>query len=95
MLDRGSVVERGREAAHATVTALARHGARALAAVYQASALWANVLVRRVFGVAGAAHRDHTRHGMRVAWPSGDWGSLPVEGGLAMPPDEKGRGLRP
>jgi propionyl-CoA carboxylase beta chain len=25
---------------------------------------------------------DHTRFRQRIAWPSGDWGSLPVEGGL-------------
>ena len=61
-----------------------RRGARALAAVYQASVPWASVLVRRVFGVAGAAHRPHHRYGFRVAWPSGDWGSLPVEGGLEV-----------
>ena len=61
-----------------------RHGARALAAVYQATVPWASVLVRRVFGVAGAAHRNHARHGFRVAWPSGDWGSLPIEGGLEV-----------
>ena len=61
-----------------------RHGARALAAVYQATVPWASVLVRRVFGVAGAAHRNHTRYGFRVAWPSGDWGSLPIEGGLEV-----------
>jgi propionyl-CoA carboxylase beta chain len=61
-----------------------RRGARALAAVYQASVPWASVLVRRAFGVAGAGHRNHTRHGFRVAWPSGDWGSLPIEGGLEV-----------
>jgi len=61
-----------------------RHGARALAAVYQSSVPWASVLIRRVFGVAGAAHRPHHRHTFRVAWPSGDWGSLPVEGGLEV-----------
>jgi acetyl-CoA carboxylase carboxyltransferase component len=61
-----------------------RHGARALAAVYQASVPWASVLIRRVFGVAGAGHRNHARHGFRVAWPSGDWGSLPIEGGLEV-----------
>jgi acetyl-CoA carboxylase carboxyltransferase component len=61
-----------------------RRGARALAAVYQARVPWASVLVRRVFGVAGAAHRNAARHGFRVAWPSGDWGSLPVEGGLEV-----------
>jgi acetyl-CoA carboxylase carboxyltransferase component len=61
-----------------------RRGARALAAVYQARVPWASVLVRRVFGVAGAGHRNHARGGFRVAWPSGDWGSLPVEGGLEV-----------
>ena len=61
-----------------------RHGARALAAVYQATVPWASVLVRRVFGVAGAGHRNHARHGFRAAWPSGDWGSLPIEGGLEV-----------
>ncbi|HET7531288.1 MAG TPA: carboxyl transferase domain-containing protein [Mycobacteriales bacterium] len=61
-----------------------RHGARALAAVYQSTVPWASVLIRRVFGVAGAAHRPHHRHTFRVAWPSGDWGSLPVEGGLEV-----------
>src|SRR3954451_6098310 len=61
-----------------------RHGARALAAVYQSSVPWASVLLRRVFGVAGAAHRPHHRHTFRIAWPSGDWGSLPIEGGLEV-----------
>jgi propionyl-CoA carboxylase beta chain len=61
-----------------------RHGGRALAAVYQSTVPWASVLVRRVFGVAGAAHRPHHRHTFRIAWPSGDWGSLPVEGGLEV-----------
>jgi acetyl-CoA carboxylase carboxyltransferase component len=61
-----------------------RRGARALAAVYQSSVPWASVLVRRAYGVAGAAHRPHHRHTYRIAWPSGDWGSLPVEGGLEV-----------
>jgi acetyl-CoA carboxylase carboxyltransferase component len=59
-----------------------RHGARALASVYQATVPWASVLIRKVFGVAGAAHSNGARLQYRYAWPSGDWGSLPVEGGL-------------
>jgi len=59
-----------------------RHGARALAALYQAQVPWCTVLVRRAYGVAGAAHSNHTRLQVRYAWPSGDWGSLPVEGGI-------------
>ena len=38
-----------------------RHGARALAAVYQASVPWCAVILRKVFGVAGAAHRNASR----------------------------------
>jgi acetyl-CoA carboxylase carboxyltransferase component len=59
-----------------------RHGARALAAVYQATVPWCSVLVRKCYGVAGAAHTDHSRFHYRYAWPSGDWGSLPIAGGL-------------
>ena len=59
-----------------------RRGARALFAVYQATVPWAAVLVRKVYGVAGAAHANHARYTERFAWPSGDWGSLPIAGGL-------------
>jgi len=59
-----------------------RHGARALAAVYQSTVPWCSILVRKAFGVAGAAHSAAHRFQYRYAWPSGDWGSLPVEGGV-------------
>ncbi len=59
-----------------------RRGGRALFSVYQASVPWVSVLVRKVFGVAGAGHGDGSRLNLRYAWPSGDWGSLPMEGGL-------------
>jgi len=32
--------------------------------------------------VAGAAHGNADRLILRYAWPSGDWGSLPIEGGV-------------
>jgi acetyl-CoA carboxylase carboxyltransferase component len=59
-----------------------RHGVRALAAVYQASVPWVSVLVRRCYGVAGAGHGPHHRLNLRYAWPSAEWGSLPIEGGV-------------
>ena len=59
-----------------------RRGTRAMYAVYQASVPWVSVLVRKVFGVAGAAHGNGQGLNLRYAWPSGDWGSLPVEGGI-------------
>jgi acetyl-CoA carboxylase carboxyltransferase component len=60
----------------------ARYGARAMAAVYQATVPWVSIIVRRVFGVAGAAHGNAQGLNLRYAWPSGDWGSLPIEGGV-------------
>jgi acetyl-CoA carboxylase carboxyltransferase component len=59
-----------------------RRGARALAAVHQARTPWVSVLVRKVYGVAGAGHGDGSRLNLRYAWPSGDWGSLPIDGGI-------------
>src|SRR5436189_85731 len=41
-----------------------------------------SVIVRNCFGVAGAAHRNGGRYCTRYAWPSGRWGSLPLEGGI-------------
>ena len=41
-----------------------------------------SILVRKVFGIAGAGHGDGSRLNLRFAWPSGDWGSLPIEGGI-------------
>ena len=37
-----------------------RHGARALAAIYQAKVPWCSVIMRKVFGVAGAGHSSIT-----------------------------------
>ncbi len=59
-----------------------RHGARALAAIYQATVPWCSVILRKVYGVAGAAHQNASRLSYRFAWPSGNWGSLPLEGGI-------------
>ncbi len=59
-----------------------RAGARALTAIYQATVPWCTIIVRKAFGVAGAGHQNHTRFHYRYAWPSADWGSLPIEGGI-------------
>lgn len=59
-----------------------RHGARALTAIYQAQGPWCTILIRKAFGVAGAAMHNASRLPFRYAWPSGDWGSLPLEGGI-------------
>jgi acetyl-CoA carboxylase carboxyltransferase component len=59
-----------------------RRGARGLFSVMQASVPWVSILVRKVYGVAGAGHGDGSRLNLRFAWPSGNWGSLPMAGGL-------------
>ena len=59
-----------------------RSGCRTLSAIYEASMPWASVIVRRAYGAAGATHRNPTRHTFRVAWPAGEWGSLPLRGGV-------------
>ncbi|WP_448639381.1 carboxyl transferase domain-containing protein [Geodermatophilus sp. URMC 63] len=59
-----------------------RYGARAIAAVYQARVPQAELVLRRVYGVGGAGIVNRHRAGRSWAWPSGDWGSLPVQGGI-------------
>ncbi|WP_411816279.1 acyl-CoA carboxylase subunit beta [Hyphococcus sp. DH-69] len=61
-----------------------RRGVETLNAIYDASVPWATIIVRNAFGVAGAAMSDDTRFQYRFAWPSGDWGSLPMAGGLEV-----------
>ncbi|KIJ47346.1 hypothetical protein M422DRAFT_226466 [Sphaerobolus stellatus SS14] len=64
-------------------TATIRHGAAAMSALYSATAPIFTIILRRAFGVAGSAFTDPDDGlGLRVAWPSGDWGSLPLEGGI-------------
>jgi len=59
-----------------------RHGARMMFAIYQATVPWCSIILRRVYGVAGASHGNHSKLNLRYAWPSGEWGSLPIEGGV-------------
>ncbi|HEX5403324.1 MAG TPA: carboxyl transferase domain-containing protein, partial [Pseudonocardiaceae bacterium] len=59
-----------------------RHGARAITAIYQARVPQAELILRRVYGVGGAGIVNRHRAVRSWAWPSGDWGSLPVQGGI-------------
>jgi acetyl-CoA carboxylase carboxyltransferase component len=63
-------------------TGTIKQGVRAMSAIWQTTVPWCSVIIRNVFGVAGAAHRNGGRYGFRYAWPSGRWGSLPLEGGI-------------
>ena len=61
-----------------------RRGVEAMNGIYDATIPWATVIIRKAYGVAGAAMSNHTRFQYRFAWPSGDWGSLPMEGGVEV-----------
>jgi acetyl-CoA carboxylase carboxyltransferase component len=60
-----------------------RYGSQALAAVRQSTVPWCAVMVRKAFGMAALAQRNGSRSFMRIAWPSAQWGSLPIAGGVA------------
>jgi propionyl-CoA carboxylase beta chain len=57
-------------------------GVQAMAAVYQATVPWCAIVVRQAYGLAGSAMMNPTRAKYRYCWPSGDWGSLPMDGGV-------------
>lgn len=57
-------------------------GVQAMAAVYQARLPWCSIVVRQAYGLAGSAMMNPTRTKYRYCWPSGDWGSLPMDGGV-------------
>jgi acetyl-CoA carboxylase carboxyltransferase component len=59
-----------------------RKGVRAMAAVYQAQTPILPVVVRKAYGLAGSAMFNPTKTRWRYCWPSGDWGSLPMAGGI-------------
>ena len=59
-----------------------KEGVKAMSAIWQTTTPWCSVIIRNAFGVAGAAHKNGGRYCTRYAWPSGRWGSLPLEGGI-------------
>jgi acetyl-CoA carboxylase carboxyltransferase component len=61
-----------------------RFGSEVLVALRQAQVPYCTVVIRKAFGIAGASNRKPGTESMRMAWPSGDWGSLPIEGGLEV-----------
>lgn len=69
----------GRKHEQAGVT---RAGVRAMSAIYQARVPICAVVVRKAYGLAGSAMFNPSRAKVRFCWPSGDWGSLPMDGGV-------------
>jgi propionyl-CoA carboxylase beta chain len=61
-----------------------RYGVQAMNAIYRATVPLCCVVVRRAYGIAGSAMSNADAFQYRFAWPSGDWGSLPIEGGIEV-----------
>ncbi|MCC7484057.1 MAG: propionyl-CoA carboxylase [Burkholderiales bacterium] len=59
-----------------------REGARAIHAKCQATVPIISVVTRKCYGMGGGVGIDKYGLDFKVAWPSGEWGSLAVEGGV-------------
>ena len=60
-----------------------RDGMRAVVAGLQATVPTLTLVIRKCYGMAGNATMDKDGIDFKIAWPSGEWGSLPIEGGVA------------
>lgn len=60
-----------------------REGMRSVYVSLQATVPMLTVVIRKCYGMAGMATTDKNGIGLKIAWPSGEWGSLPIEGGVA------------
>ncbi len=60
-----------------------REGMRAVYAGLQATVPIVTVVIRKCYGMAGMGTTDKNGLDYKIAWPSAEWGSLPVEGGVA------------
>jgi acetyl-CoA carboxylase carboxyltransferase component len=60
---------------------IVRAGARIVVASCATRNPWITFVVRQIFGVAGQLHNRPGGMYKRVAWPSGYWGSMHIEGG--------------
>ena len=68
----------------AETTGTIRYGVNAMNAIYKATVPLCCVVIRRAYGIAGSAMSNAEAFQYRFAWPSGDWGSLPIEGGIEV-----------
>lgn len=66
----------------AEASGIMRAGTQALAAIRQSTVPWCAVMVRKAFGMAALSQRNGTTAFRRFAWPSAQWGSLPIAGGV-------------
>jgi len=60
-----------------------REGMRAVYTAGQLSVPTLTLVIRKCYGMAGMATCNKRDIDLKIAWPSGEWGSLPLEGGVA------------
>jgi len=77
-----------------------KFAAQALQAIQQAQVPVYTVQVRRSFGLGGQTTGNANATSVRLAWPSGSWGDMPLQGGIeaafkseieAAPPEERAK----
>jgi acetyl-CoA carboxylase carboxyltransferase component len=68
--------------AEAEASAILREGVRARFIAFQVSVPVLTVIVRKCYGVAGGGVIERRGLNFKIAWPSANWGSLPIEGGV-------------
>ena len=61
-----------------------RWGVELTKAYYTTTVPIFSVIVRKAYGVAGSLMLEARDPHMRVGWPSGEWGSLPLDGGIEV-----------
>ncbi len=60
---------------------IVRAGARVVLATRETKMPWVTFITRQLYGVAGGCHARIGGMFKRYAWPSGNWGSMHIEGG--------------
>ncbi len=60
-----------------------REGMRSVFVGLQATVPMFTVVIRKCYGMAGMGATDKNGLDLKIAWPSAEWGSLPIEGGVA------------
>jgi len=62
---------------------IVRAGAEILVATMRTRIPWITFVIRQLYGVAGQCHYRPGGMYSRMAWPSGNWGSMHIEGGTS------------
>ena len=60
-----------------------REGMRVVYVAGQLKVPTLTLVIRKCYGMAGMATCNKNDIDLKLAWPSGEWGSLPIEGGVA------------